>query len=405
MSNQYDKILVINSGSSSLKFMLFSMENETVLAKGLVERIGTDKPRLVYSPIGKEKTEKDIVASTHMEALEQVCAIITDSEIGVIKDLKEVGAVGHRLTHGGENIKGPSLCTEEVKNFIRDCIPICPLHNPANLAGILACEKICPGTPNVCVSDNEFHQTMPRHAYMYAIPMKFYNEDRIRKYGMHGTSHKFVMRAAADFLGKKPEDVNLVICHLGNGSSICAVKNGKSFDTSMGLTPLQGLMMGTRCGDIDPAVCVMLGRKGYSPDEIDTILNKESGFKAMNGINSADMRDTVAAAEGGSEDAKNALLMFAHRVALYVGGYYTLIGGADAVVFTGGIGENSSAARKLVVERLAALGCVLDENVNEATRGKTAVISTSDSRLPAIVIPTNEELMIARETYRVVTGA
>lgn len=398
----YDKILVINSGSSSLKFMLFSMEHETMIAKGLVERIGTDKPRLVYKPVGKEPLSKEVSAPTHGEALQHVCEVLVDQQVGVLKSLSEVGAIGHRVLHGGEAITKPVLCSSEVKDIIRACIPLGPLHNPANLAGIEACEKICPGTPNVAVFDTQFHTTMPKYAYLYAIPMKYYTEDKIRKYGFHGTSHNFVTHATADFLKKPVEELNAIICHLGNGSSIAAVKNGKCFDTTMGLTPLQGLMMGTRCGDIDPAVCVFLGRKGLSPDEIDTLLNKKSGFYAMNGIASADMRDTIAASEAGNEEAQNAMLMFAHRVALYIGGYYTLIGGADAVVFTGGIGENSHEARKLIIDRLNALGCFVDQEKNLATHGQVAVISTKESTLPAVVMPTNEELMIARETYRIV---
>lgn len=401
----YEKILVINSGSSSLKFQLFDMTTETMLCKGLVERIGTEKAHLVFTPTGKAKYEEDVEAPSHSEAIRVVCNILVDPRFGVLKDFAEVGAIGHRVLHAGEEIKQPMLVNENVKRIIDKYSLFGPLHNPANLAGIVACEEIFKGTPNVVVLDTQFHQTMPPEAYMYAIPMKFYKEDHLRKYGFHGTSHNYVAHAAAEFLKKPYDELNVVICHLGNGSSISAVKNGKCFDTTMGVTPLAGLMMGTRSGDVDPFVVMYMARKGYTPDQIDTILNKESGFKAMNGIGSADMRDTIAAADAGNTDAQNALKMFAHRVALYVGGYYTLIGGADAVIFTGGIGENSFEARKMIVERLNALGCFIDEEVNLKTRGTVAVVSTPESKLPAIVIPTNEELMIARETLRVLTQA
>ncbi|MBO4288424.1 MAG: acetate kinase [Kiritimatiellae bacterium] len=401
----YEKILVINSGSSSLKFQLFDMTTETMLCKGLVERIGTEKAHLVFTPTGKAKYEEDVEAPSHSEAIRVVCNILVDSRFGVLKDFAEVSAIGHRVLHAGEEIKQPMRVDEKVKEIIRKYSLFGPLHNPANLAGIVACEEIFKGTPNVVVLDTQFHQTMPPEAYMYAIPMKFYKEDHLRKYGFHGTSHNFVAHAAAEFLKKPYDELNVVICHLGNGSSISAVKNGKCFDTTMGVTPLAGLMMGTRSGDVDPFVVMYMARKGYTPDQIDTILNKESGFKAMNGIGSADMRDTIAAADAGNTDAQNALKMFAHRVALYVGGYYTLIGGADAIIFTGGIGENSFEARKMIVDRLNALGCFINEEVNLKTRGTVAVVSTPESKLPAIVIPTNEELMIARETLRVLTQA
>ena len=401
MSAQKDMILVVNSGSSSLKFMLFKMANETMIVKGLVERIGTKEANLIYQRAGMAKIERPIEALDHSTALATVCKTLVDPEIGVLKSLSEVDAIGHRVVHCGEAYSDSVAVDEKVKEIVRNCIELSPLHNPATLDGISACEKVFPGVLNVAVFDTAFHQTMPKYAYMYALPKKFYDVYRIRKYGFHGTSHKFVTYATADYLKKPVEELNAVICHLGNGSSLSAIKNGKVLDTTMGLTPLAGVIMGTRCGDIDPSVIFTLAHKGYSIDEIDHILNKESGLKAINGIGSADMRDTIAAANSGNEDAKNALQMFAHHIALYIGGYFTLIGGADAIVFTGGIGENSSEARKLILDRLVALGCVLDPAKNDAIHGSVGVITKDGAKVPAIVIPTNEELMIARDTYRI----
>jgi len=400
---KYDTILVINSGSSSLKFMLFSMSTETMLAKGLVERIGTPNANLVYQRNGEPKTQQGIAAENHGKALAMACKMLSDPATGVLKSLKDVNAIGHRGVHGGEEFSDSVVITEDVKTTIKKCADLAPLHNPANLDGIVACETVFPNVPNVVVFDTAFHQTMPKHAFMYAIPQKYYDEYRIRKYGFHGTSHKFVANAAAEFLKKPLEELNLITCHLGNGSSIAAIKNGKVLDTTMGLTPLPGVIMGTRCGDIDPAIIFFLARKGLTIDEIDNVLNKQSGLLGINGLGSGDMRDTVNAAAQGKAAAENALNMFGHRIALYVGGYYTLLGGADAVIFTGGIGENSPPARKTIVSRIEAIGCKLDEVKNKAVIGTTGVISTDSSKLPAIVIPTNEELMIARETFRILT--
>lgn len=397
---KYDKILVINSGSSSLKFMLFSMSSESMLAKGMVERIGASNANLVYQRDGEPKINQSISAENHGKALAMACKMLVDRERGVLKSLNEVNAIGHRVLHGGEDFSDPVIVNQDVKDVIKKCADLGPLHNPVNLEGIVACETVFPNVPNVAVFDTAFHQTMPKYAYMYAIPQKFYDNYHIRKYGFHGTSHKFVTQAAAAFL-KKPQDrLNVITCHLGNGSSVAAIKNGKVLDTSMGLTPLAGLVMGTRCGDIDPAIVFFLARKGLSIDEIDNILNKKSGLYGINGLESGDMRDTINAAEQGKAAAQNALNMFAHRVVLYIGGYYTLLGGADAIVFTGGIGENSAPARKMIISQLEVLGCKLDEVKNKAVMGTQGVISTDNSKLPAIVIPTNEELMIARETFR-----
>lgn len=396
-------VLVINSGSSSLKFTLFETDGEKRLASGLVERIGTDSANMVYKDAAGKKTEKPVSAADHAAALSLVCEAITAPGTGVVKSLSEVQAIGHRVLHGAEAFKESALVTPEVMAGIRKLVPFGPLHMPANLGGIEACEKIFPGVPNVAVFDTAFHQTMPPCAALYAIPEKYHSEYGFRKYGFHGTSHRFVTLAAAEFLGKKPEEVNLVTCHLGNGSSLAAVKGGKVFDTTMGLTPLAGVVMGTRSGDIDPAVVLELVRKGMTADEIDNLLNKKSGLYAVGGIDSGDMRDMVSAAQSGKESAKLALDMWAHRIVLYIGGYFALLGGADAIVFTGGIGENSAAARDLVLSRLGCLGVDYDPEAN-ATRRGPCYLSRPGSKVAAIVVPTDEELMIARDTAAVVAA-
>jgi acetate kinase len=400
-----DKVLVINSGSSSLKFMMFSMRTETMLAKGVIERIGSAEATLTYQRDGEQKTTEGVQAENHGQALEQVSAMLTHPARGILKSLREVEAIGHRVLHGGEEFSEPVAVDAAVKEAIRRYFDLGPLHNPANLQGIEACEKFIPGVPNVAVFDTAFHKTMPRHVYLYAIPLELYEKYHIRKYGFHGTSHKFVTEAAAAYLKKPLNALTIITCHLGNGSSLAAIKNGKVLDTTMGLTPLQGLIMGTRSGDIDPAVVFYLANKGYTIPQIDRILNKESGLLAVAGTGTGDMRDLVAAAGRGHPDAVNAFAMFAHRAALYIGGYYTLLGGVDAIVFTGGIGENSFPARKAIAANLRALGVELDEEKNKSTFGTLANISRQGSRTPVIVIPTNEELMIARETFRVVTAA
>jgi acetate kinase len=400
-----DKVLVINSGSSSLKFMMFSMRTETMLAKGVIERIGSAEATLTYQRDGEQKTTEGVQAENHGQALEQVSAMLTHPARGILKSLREVEAIGHRVLHGGEEFSEPVAVDTAVKEAIRRYFDLGPLHNPANLQGIEACEKFIPGVPNVAVFDTAFHKSMPRHVYLYAIPLELYEKYHIRKYGFHGTSHKFVTEAAAAYLKKPLGELTIITCHLGNGSSLAAIKNGKVLDTTMGLTPLQGLIMGTRSGDIDPAVVFYLANKGYTIPQIDRILNKESGLLAVAGTGTGDMRDLVAAAGRGHPDAVNAFAMFAHRAALYIGGYYTLLGGVDAIVFTGGIGENSFPARKAIAANLRALGVELDEEKNKSTFGTLANISRQGSRTPVIVIPTNEELMIARETFRVVTAA
>ena len=397
------KILVINSGSSSLKFTLFEMENggNTVIASGLVERVGTPTPNLIIKrPDGFKFEESPEGVKNHSDGLRAVCAKLVDPQIGVLKSLSEVKAIGHRVLHGGEKVTAPVKVDEAVKDIIRECIPLGPLHNPANLSGIEACEEIFAGVPNVAVFDTQFHQTMPPEAYLYAIPMDFYKKYGIRKYGFHGTSHRFVTLSTAEFLGKKPEDITIITCHLGNGCSMAAVKNGKVIDTTMGLTPLEGLMMGTRSGDMDPAAVLRMVEVGNTAKEVDTILNKKSGLLAVGGIGSGDMRDIVNAADSGNKDAALALKMFIRRIVKYIGSYYVLLGGADAIVFTGGIGEHSIPERKAILDGIACLGIKCDDAKNKDCFGKAGVISTDDSAWKAIVMPTNEELMIALETVK-----
>lgn len=394
------KVLVLNAGSSSLKFTLFNMLEESVLAKGVVERIGSDQPCLEYESSEKGKLEEEIAIRDHTEALSVVCEKLVNREHGALSSLSEVDAVGHRVVHGGEKIRDSVFVDEDVKQAIVDCSSLAPLHNPPNLNGIKACEKTFPGVPNVAVFDTAFHQTMPPSSYMYAVPTELYERDGIRKYGFHGTSHKYVSAAAADFLGEPLSELKLITCHLGNGCSVTAVDGGKVIDTSMGLTPLAGLMMGTRCGDIDPGVVLHLVEEGRSADEINNLLNKQSGLLGVAGIGSNDMRDILAARDEGNENARRAVEMYVHRLVLYIGAYNTILEGADAIVFTGGIGENSVPTRRLVLERLRSLGCYIDDQQNESY-GEAVTLTTADSLLKAIVIPTNEELMIARETRRI----
>ncbi len=399
------KVLVVNCGSSSLKFQLFDMKGEEMLAKGLVERIGIAGSRLVYTKTGCEKVVREIEMKNHVEAIKQVMAVLTDPEIGVIKSLKELDAIGHRVVHGGDKFSAPAKITAAAKKLIEKCVPLAPLHNPANLQGIEACEKAAKGVPNVGVFDTAFHQTMPGCAYQYALPRDVARKYGIRKYGFHGTSHKFITQAAAAWLKKPLKKVNLVTCHLGNGSSLAAVKNGECIDTTMGLTPLDGLVMGTRSGAVDAGVLFFLGKQGYTLDALDKMLNKESGFQGLTGAFGGDTRDVVAKANKGEIDAVEALEAFGHRAALFVGGYNTLIGGADAIVMAGGIGENAADLREQIVKRLGVLGIKLDKKANKTIcGGKSGVISTKDSKIPVVVIPTNEELMIARETVAVLKG-
>ncbi|MBR7108151.1 MAG: acetate kinase [Lentisphaeria bacterium] len=398
------KVLVINAGSSSMKFTLYSMENEAVLAKGVFERLGTIGPNLIYKRPDGFKFEQEIPVKDHVGAFEEICKKLVDPEIGVIKSLSEISAIGHRVLHGGEKITAPVLVDENVKAIVRECFPLGPLHNPANLAGIEACEKAMPGVPNVGVFDTQFHQTMPKEAYLYAIPYEYYEKYGIRKYGFHGTSHHYVTLATAKFLGQDVEKTDIITCHLGNGCSMAAIKGGKVVDTTMGLTPLEGLMMGTRSGDIDPAAVIRMIDLGSTPAEVDNILNKKSGLFGVGGIGTGDMRDMLSAADSGNERAQLAVKMFVRRIVKYIGSYFMVAGNVQAVVFTGGIGEFSHEIRKMVVEQLAPLGICLDEDANNTFRGKAGVISTADSKIKAIVMPTDEELMIAKTTQKIVNA-
>ncbi len=395
------KVLVVNSGSSSLKFTLFDMTTKEPICKGLVERIGLDAPKLIYQRGDEAKLEEELTIKNHAEALRSVCGKLVDPQVGVLKNLSEVDAIGHRVLHGGSRYTAPIVVNQEAKDGISACFPLGPLHNPPNLGGIEACEEVFPNVKNVAVFDTAFHQSMEPKAYLYAIPQEYYKKYDIRKYGFHGTSHKYVYFNSCEFLGMDPAKAKIITCHLGNGSSLAAVNGGKVVDTSMGLTPLMGLVMGTRCGDMDPAVIPFIMKQtGCTPDEIDTILNKKSGFLGVSGL-SSDMRDIEKARDEGHEGAATAYKMFIHRLLHYIGGYYLLLGGADAIVFTGGIGENGIATRQKVVEAMAAYGIKLNEEANNC-RGKQVVISTDDSKVKVLVTPTNEELMIAMETVALV---
>ena len=394
------KILVINCGSSSLKYQLFDMENEDVLVQGLVERIGIEGSRLVQKKDGDKYIIEEPMAN-HTEAVGHVFDALVDSENGVIESLDEIDAVGHRFVHGGEKATKSALINDEVKAIIEDSAKFAPLHNPANLMGLKACEELLPNVPNVAVFDTAFHQTMPAKTYLYGIDYKYYEEDGIRKYGFHGTSHNYITNRAAELLEKKVEETNIISAHLGNGSSITAVKEGKSFDTTMGLTPLEGLVMGTRSGDLDPAVVTYIEEKdGVSASEMNNILNKESGVLGVSGV-SSDFRDLEDAAKEGNERAKFALDMFATRAKRYIAGYMAEIEKVDAIVFTGGIGENSIDMRADILKGFEQFGIKIDPEKNNV-RGGEHVISTDDSKVKIMVIATNEELMIARDTKNLV---
>lgn len=395
------KILVINCGSSSLKYQLIDMTDESVVAKGLCERIGIDG-RLTYQPEGGDKAVSDKAMPTHTEAIQFVIDALTDAETGVVKSLSEIGAVGHRVVHGGEKFASSVVITEEVKAAIEDCNDLAPLHNPANLIGINACEKLMPGTPMVAVFDTAFHQTMPEKAYMYGLPYEYYDKYKVRRYGFHGTSHSFVSKRAAELAGKPYDAMKTIVCHLGNGASICAVENGKSVDTSMGLTPLEGLVMGTRSGDIDPAILEFIAKKeNLDIAGLMNMLNKKSGVQGLSDGLSSDFRDLEDGANNGNKCAAIALSVFCYRVAKYVGSYVAAMNGVDMIAFTAGIGENSGTVRKGVCEYLGYLGIAVNEEAN-GKRGEEIVISTPDSKVTVMVIPTNEELAIARETVALV---
>ena len=398
-------ILVINAGSSSLKYQLLNPATGELLAKGLCERIGIDG-KFTYKPQveGKKVLDAiDVAMPTHSEAIQAVLDALVDAENGVIGSMKEIDAVGHRVVHGGEAFNKSVLITDEVMKAIEDCIPLAPLHNPANLTGIRACQKVMPGVPMVAVFDTAFHQTMPAKAYMYALPYEYYENDKVRRYGFHGTSHKYVAGRAAAMLGKKPEELKLISCHLGNGSSVTAVDGGKSVDTSMGFTPLAGLPMGTRAGDLDAGILqYVMNKYGLSIDEMLNVLNKKSGVEGLSGV-SSDFRDLENAAAEGNEKASLSREKFAYEVKKYVGAYAAAMGGVDAIIFTAGVGENDKAIRAMVCKGLEYMGVKLDDEAN-SVRGKETVISTADSKVKVLLIPTNEELMIAMDTASIVKG-
>lgn len=395
------KVLVINCGSSSLKFQLIDSETEDVLAKGLCERIAIDGSRLVYQPKGGEKTKTESPMPSHTEAISLVLHALTDPETGVIKDMTEIDAVGHRIVHGGESFSKATVLNGEVIEAIEACSDLAPLHNPANLIGINACKELMPDTPMVAVFDTAFHQTMPEEAYLYGLPKEYYEKYKVRRYGFHGTSHSYVSKKAAELLGKPYDQVKTIVCHLGNGASCCAVKYGKSVDTSMGLTPLEGLIMGTRSGDIDPAIIEFIAKKeNLSIGEIMDVLNKKSGVLGISGYTSDFMdleRDSLAE----KPEALLTMKVFAYRVAKYIGAYTAAMNGVDAIAFTAGLGENNKYVREDICAYLGYLGVKLDPELN-AKRGEDLIVSTPDSKTAIMVIPTNEELAIARETVALV---
>jgi len=398
------KILIVNAGSSSLKYQVVDMDNEEVLAKGVVERINIEGSQLKHSK-GKEKFEIKQPIKDHVEATQLVLATLQDETMGVIKSVDEIGAVGHRVLHGGTEFCESVIINEAVKAAIRKCIPLGPLHNPANLMGIEACEKVMPTTPQVAVFDTAFHQTMPAKAYMYGVPKKYHDELGVRRYGFHGTSHRYVSKRVCEYLGIPQEGTKVIICHLGNGSSLSACVDGKCVDTSMGLTPLEGLLMGTRCGSCDPAVVQFIANnENMTPDQVLDMMNKKSGLLGISGT-SSDMRDIDSAADAGNENAELARQMLVYGIQKYIGSYAAAMGGVDMIVFTAGIGENNGQLRARVMENFEYLGAKLDPEKNAACADGHAtecVISTDDSKVKILVIPTNEEIMIARDTKELV---
>ena len=394
-------ILVVNCGSSSLKYQVLDMTDESVLCKGNAEKIGLEDSFIGHKKDGKSWNVK-VFNKTHTDAFKNVIKILLDPEMGVIKSTDEIGAIGHRVLHGGQKFACSILVDDEVMQAIEDCIPLGPLHNPANLMGIRACMEVMPGKKNVAVFDTAFHQSMAPSSYMYGLPYEYYTKYGIRKYGFHGTSHRFVARRAAEFLGRPQEGLKIISCHIGSGASVCAIKDGKCVDTSMGLTPLEGLMMGTRCGDLDPAAITFIQkREGLDADELDTLMNKKSGLLGIGGY--SDARDIHNAIEQGDERAKLALDMFVHRVKKYIGSYMAELNGADAIVFTAGLGESDDVFRSMTCKDMDYLGIVLDEEKNRGCR-QEADITGEGGKVKILILPTNEELMIARDTYEIVTG-
>ena len=403
MEGKILKILVVNAGSSSLKYQLIDMENESVLAKGNCEQIGTESTFTHKVPSDETKNIKALPMEMqdHAAALKIVLDTLVDAEHGVIGSVKEIDAVGHRVLHGGEKFSGSVLVDDKVEDAIKECFDLGPLHNPANLTGIKACQKIMPGVPQVAVFDTGFHQTMPDYAYMYALPYEYYEKYGIRRYGFHGTSHRFVSKKCIELLGN-PEHSKIVTCHLGNGSSISAVVDGKCFDTTMGVTPLEGIMMGTRCGSIDPAIVpIIMKKEGLTPDQMDTVMNKKSGMLGLCGT--SDNRTIESRAKEGDKRAKLIESMLCHQLTKYIGGYAAAMGGLDAIVFTGGIGENNPQYRDRVCDKLKFMGVEINYEINDKLkRGPEGEISTPNSKVKVYVICTNEELMIARDTKEIV---
>ena len=394
-------ILVINCGSSSLKYQLINSDSEAVLAKGLCERIGIDGSVLTHTPAGKDKVRIETPMPNHTVAVQLVIDALTNAEHGVIKSLDEIGAVGHRVVHGGEKFASSVVITDEVMKAIEECNDLAPLHNPANLIGINSCKEIMPNVPMVAVFDTAFHQTMPEKAYLYGLPYEYYEKYKVRRYGFHGTSHDYVSARAAQLLGKKREELKIIVCHLGNGASVSAVDHGKCVDTSMGLTPLEGLIMGTRSGDMDPAICDFICQKeGLTSAEMNTVLNKKSGVFGMSGV-SSDFRDVEAAANEGNHQAAAALDAFYYRVAKYIGAYTAAMNGVDAIAFTAGVGENNIGGRAEICKYLGYLGTEIDSDKNNV-RGEERIISKDGSKVTLMAIPTNEELAIARQTLELV---
>lgn len=397
------KILVLNCGSSSVKYKLIDTDTDVTMAEGGVEKIGLPDGFLKFKRPDGSKQIKELGHIDHKQGVEAILDILTDPKEGCIKNFGEIDAVGHRVVHGGEKFNQSVLITDEVIQQVKDCYDLAPLHNPANITGIEAITSLMPGVPQVGVFDTAFHQTMPAKSYMYALPYKFYTEDGVRRYGFHGTSHRYVSQKACEFLNLNPDNSKIVTCHIGNGGSITAVLNGKSVDTSMGLTPTEGLMMGTRVGDVDPGVITYLMNKhGYTSSDIQRIINKESGVAGVTEI-SNDMREIEAADKAGNERAHLALEMYEQRIIKYIGAYAAEMGGLDAIVFTGGVGENQTGVRENVCAPLAFMGVKLDKTVNDKTKGTETIISTPDSKVKVAVIPTDEELMIARDTNSIVS--
>ncbi len=393
------KILVVNCGSSSLKFQLIDSQTEEVSASGLCERIGLDGS-VTYKAHG-EKYQEEIALPDHEIAIKKVLDLLLDAKIGVLKSLQEINAVGHRLVHGGEKFSSSVVITEDVIKEIETCNDLAPLHNPANLLGVRACQEVMPNVPNVAVFDTAFHQTMPKKAYLYGLPKEYYEKYGVRRYGFHGTSHSFVSKRLAELAGLDINNSKMIVCHIGSGASISAIKNGKSIDTSMGMTPLEGLVMGTRSGDIDPAIIEYIcAKENLTVSEVTTILNKKSGALGLSGI-SNDYRDLVDAMNNGNEDAKNTLDVVIYRVLKYIGAYYVALGGADAIALTAGAGENNLEMREAILKGLEAIGVVPDLEANKE-RGVEALLTKPESKVPVWVVPTNEELAIARETARLV---